>query len=297
MSIPRSAKRSSPLCESSVRVSALDRLYFVSLVPHEQTVQPSLAENWWRCTEYVEHGKGKFEQLAVGKSIDVSGMDTRLKTVRVVHRPLSGIFKEGDRLIYAPGGKGKLWACITNSGHRTNEVDIDFPFEALGTSVDKNHLWVFRNDRIACASHEQVFRGKFGKSDWMVYDIPDNICGYTQAATQGWRGLYDLFACDDGTLVAMYFDPRDRRGTDLAEEFWRTIFTMTPKIDVANRKLSIEGTREDDRGNPVKTHGWIECWGHPHSVYTGVHKVFKQPIFCWEAMGALTSALERNTKL
>ena len=72
---------------------------------------------------------------------------------------------------------------------------------------------------------------------------------------------------------------------------------MTPKIDVANRKLSIEGTREDDRGNPVKTHGWIECWGRPHSVYTGVHKVFKQPIFCWEAMGALTSALERNTKL
>jgi hypothetical protein len=68
--------------------------------------------------EYVEHGKGKFEQLAVGKFIDVSGMDTRLKTVRVVHRPLSEIFKEGDRLIYAPGGKGKLWACITNSGHR-----------------------------------------------------------------------------------------------------------------------------------------------------------------------------------
>ena len=36
----------------------LDRLYFVSLVPHEQTVQPSLAENWWRCTSRWSTVKG-----------------------------------------------------------------------------------------------------------------------------------------------------------------------------------------------------------------------------------------------
>jgi hypothetical protein len=36
----------------------LDRLYFVSLVPHEQTVQPSLAEDWWRCTSTWSTVKG-----------------------------------------------------------------------------------------------------------------------------------------------------------------------------------------------------------------------------------------------
>jgi hypothetical protein len=159
-------------------------------------------------------------------------------------------------------------------------------------AVDRTYLWAFQEGYIACAAHEDLapHEGAPVRPAWMEYRIPDDVGGYdpSKAYREPYKdhdeyfGLSDLSACDDGTLTAVFYERTYQR-------FRTRMFTMTPRMDRVKITLTLEGQKTDDRGNPVKTHGWVKCWDGEFLV-SGVQK---QPIFCWSLMEGIRAAVQK----
>jgi hypothetical protein len=157
--------------------------------------------------------------------------------------------------------------------HQSREMR-DFP---QGIAVDSVRIWVFNTTWIACATHTNVkehLEKKQQTPDWTLYDIPE----------KGLGKLFDLSACDDGTLTAIIRDIRE--GSPLPPGRGR-IFTATPRFEKG--KIIIEREAHNPKfGTISTTHGWVRE-SHDRTVALRVHKL---PIFCWSAIERLEKELK-----
>jgi hypothetical protein len=174
--------------------------------------------------------------------------------------------------------------------------------------VDSLRVWAFGTSWIACVTHEAVKQSLEVESpthvDWTVYNIPKELLGYDPVQYVA-SGLYDLSACDDGSLTAIMEHKRPTAimpaafmgGTigaiaQIVEDLRvlpveRRIFTAATQFGkglpiIKPGENLIRGT-----GAYIPTHGWRQ---DPQES-TDAHRVHKLPIFCWPMIEALESTL------
>ena len=166
-----------------------------------------------------------------------------------------------------------------------------------GLAVDQQLVWVFGTEGFACATHASVMRSLTKRGDeprWMTYgSAPEELGSLLYAAEYAKaeksvtgpdrtpvRGLVDLCACDDGTLVASLFQRRVTRGVTRGLE--RPVFTDVSAvytgahtIDVEKRTINVDWTKPGRGGKTV--------------VATRVQKT---AMACWPLFAGLRAVLQ-----
>jgi hypothetical protein len=180
-------------------------------------------------------------------------------------------------VVFAPPPKlkGTIWTPLSNIN-----MGKDWWKYPVGITVDNVRLWAFGTSWIACVTHEAVKQRLGVKSpthvNWTVYNIPKELLGYDPAQYVA-RGLYDLSACDDGSLTAIMEDKEgNRRIFTAATQFGEGLPIIKPGENL------IRGT-----GDYIPTHGWRR---DPQES-TSARRVHKLPIFCWPMIEGLESTL------
>jgi hypothetical protein len=230
------------------------------------------------------------------------GVKAKVTSVRVVHDPRS---VEGDPDAATAGpGQGMVDFVAYGGLQSSGEIYADAagkdgyvpaPWGPYGLGIDRRYLWVFKADGVACATHASIvrcLRGEIDKPRWMIHSVPEQIL-YTDAYRRDHRrlalaspvrGVVDLCACDDGTLVAAVeaksvvqkSTPRSPSGAGGAM-YWEpvddnSLYGAVHQIDVKSATIGVDWTK---LGNAAGA------------------RVQKLPVFCWSLLESLTASLGR----
>ncbi len=273
----------------------------------------------WATPADAAHKKDVYFYAAKGNEIDghalgennkarvvyTRGVKAKVQSVRVVHdpRPVQGDPDAGT----ADPSRGIVDFVAYGGLQSSGEIYIDAagkdgyvpgpwgPYSGLG--IDRRHLWVFKADGVACATHASVMRclrGEIEKPRWMIHSVPEQIL-YTDsyrrdhhrlALASPLRGVVDLCACDDGTLVAAVeaksvvgkSTPRSPSGAGGAM-YWEAVddnglYGAVHQIDVKSGTIGVEWTKLGKAAGA---------------------RVQRLPVFCWSLLESLTAALGRLT--
>jgi hypothetical protein len=224
------------------------------------------------------------------------------RAVRVVHDP-SSVSGDPDGLVQA-AGKPKLDFIAYAGAAASSQIYVDAsgkegyvpsPWGGYsGLGVDQDFVWVYRADGLACATHASVMRclrGEIAKPRWMAYDPAQLLYTAVYGRDQGkvrdpkpLKGLVDLCACDDGTLVAALYTrsvveqppavsswPQSSGESVYVFKDANALYGAVHEIDVKNGTIAVTWTKLGRA--------------------TGV-RVQKLPVFCWSLFESLRASLD-----
>jgi hypothetical protein len=236
------------------------------------------------------------------RSVYSRTLNLNATAVRVVHDP-SSVSGDPDGLVQA-AGKPKLESIAYAGAAASSQIYVDAagkegyvpsPWGGYsGLGIDQDFVWVYKADGLACATHASVMRclrGEIAKPRWMAHDPAQLLYAAAYGRDQGkvrdrepLKGLVDLCACDDGTLVAALYTrsvveqppavaswPQSSSDPVYAFKDANALYGAVHEIDVKNGTLGVTWTKLGSA--------------------TGV-RVQKLPVFCWPLFESLRASLE-----
>lgn len=222
-------------------------------------------------------------------------LKAKATTVRVVDNPRPAghdsaenaralVLNKPDRILYGGCLSPEIYVCWQEKAGYVGAPWGDYQ----GLAVDAHHLWAFEHERIACATHASILRclnGEIGKPEWIEYRADQLL--YTDEYHKRknevrqlppLKGIVDLGACDDGTIVASIFT----RSVITRSYGGRSVHTYAETID---RNALYTGRYAIDPGSAALSVSWEKI-----GATTG-NRLQKTPVFCWDALLGLISML------